>query len=132
MINLRVPLLRLAAVFTLILGFAVLPALLHAAAAPVIVGNWEGSISAGGQSLRIQFHFTEAKDGSLAGTLVSPDQTDQAIAIDKIEFKDPTLHFEIAAIGGAYDGSYDKAKDEITGTWKQGGQALPLNVKRAK
>jgi uncharacterized protein len=124
--------LRLAAIFTLILGFVVLPVLLHAATAPAVVGNWEGSISAGGQSLRIQFHFTQTKEGALVGTLVSPDQSADAIAIDKIEFKDPALHFEIAAIGGSYDGTYDKAKDEISGQWKQGGQSLALTVKRAK
>jgi hypothetical protein len=132
MTNLHTPKLRLAAVFTLILGFAVLPALLHAADAPAIVGNWEGSISVGAQSLRLQLHFTQNKDGALAGTMVSPDQSDQSIAIDKIDFKDPKLHFEITAIGGVYDGSYDKAKDEISGTWQQGGQSLPLNVKRSK
>jgi len=124
--------LRLATIFTLILGFAVLPALLHAAATPAIVGNWEGSIAVGAQSLRIQLHFTQTKEGALTGTLVSPDQGPDAIPIDKIDFKDAALHFEITAIAGTFDGSYDKAKDEISGTWKQSGQSLPLNVKRAK
>src|SRR5882724_543981 len=132
MTNLHTPKLRLAAVCTLILGFAVLPALLHAADAPAIVGNWEGAISVDAQSLRIQLHCMQTKEGALAGTLVSPDQSADAIPMDKIDFKNPILHFEIAAIGGTYDGSYDKAKDEISGTWKQGGQSLPLSVKRAK
>jgi hypothetical protein len=52
--------------------------------------------------------------------------------MDKVDFKDPALHFEITAIGGAYDGSYDKAKDELSGKWQQGGQSLDLNLKRAK
>jgi hypothetical protein len=124
--------LRLATIFTLILGFAVLPALLHAADAPAVIGNWEGAISAGGQSLRIVLHFTQTKDGALAGTLESPDQGAGAMTIDKVEFKDGALHFEMAAIAATYDGTYDKAKGEISGTWKQSGQSLPLNVKRAK
>jgi hypothetical protein len=132
MTNLHASKLRLAAVFTLILGFVVLPALLHAADAPAVVGNWEGSISVGAQSLRIQLHFTQTKEGALAGTMVSPDQSADSIPIDKIDFKVSALHFEITAIGGSYDGTYDKTKDEINGTWKQGGQSLPLNVKRAK
>jgi hypothetical protein len=123
---------RRAVVFTLVLGLAVLPSLLRAADAPAIVGNWEGSISAGGQSLRVLLHFTQTKEGALAATLESPDQGPGAMAIDKIEFKDAALHFEITSIVASYDGSFDKAKDEISGQWKQSGQSLPLNFKRAK
>jgi hypothetical protein len=124
--------LRLAAIFTLILGFAILPALLHAADAPAVVGNWEGAISAGGQSLRIVIHITQSKEGALGGTLESPDQGPGAMAIDKVDFKDAAFHFEITSIAAAYDGTYDKAKDEIAGQWKQSAQTLALNVKRAK
>jgi hypothetical protein len=124
--------LRLAVALTLVLGLAVLPALLQAAAAPAIVGNWEGALSVGAQSLPVQLHFTQAKDGTLTGTLVSPTQSNEAIPMDKVDYKEPTLHFEVPAIAGSYDGSYDKAKDEISGQWKQGGQSLPLVVKRAK
>jgi uncharacterized protein len=132
MTNMHAKKLRLATIFALVLGFAVLPALLHAADAPAIVGNWEGTMSAGGQSFRIVLHFTQTKEGALAATLESPDQGPGAMAIDKVEFKDAALHFEITPIAAAYDGTYDKAKDEISGTWKQSGQAIPLNVKRAK
>lgn len=124
--------LRLATIFTLILGFALLPALIHAADAPAIVGNWEGSMSAGGQSYRIVLHFTQTKEGALAGTLESPDQGPGAMPIDKVEFKDAALHFEMTAISAMYDGSYDKAKDEIAGQWKQSGQTISLSMKRVK
>lgn len=132
MTNICAKKLRLAAIFTFILGFAVLPALLHATDAPVIVGNWEGSISAGGQSLRIVLHITQGKEGALGGTLESPDQGPGAMAIDKVEFKDAALHIELTSIVASYDGTYDKAKDEISGQWKQSGQTLALNLKRAK
>jgi uncharacterized protein len=132
MTTLRTTQFRLAAVFMFIFAIAVLPVLLHAADAPAIVGNWEGSISAGGQSLRIVLHFTQTKEGALAGTLESPDQGAGSMPIDKVEFKDAALHFEMTAIAATYDGSYDKAKDEISGTWKQSGQTLALTVKRVK
>ena len=132
MTNMHAKNFRFATIFALVLAFAVLPALLHAADAPAIVGNWEGTMSAAGQSYRIVLHFTQTKEGALAATLESPDQGPGAMAIDKVEFKDAALHFEITPIAAAYDGTYDKAKDEISGTWKQSGQAIPLNVKRAK
>jgi hypothetical protein len=65
--------LRLISSLMLILAFAVVPAFVSAADAPAIIGNWEGSMSAGGQSFRIQLHFTQSKDGAITGTLVSPD-----------------------------------------------------------
>jgi hypothetical protein len=102
------------------------------AEAPAVVGNWEGAISAGGQSLHLVVHITEAKDNSLSATMDSPDQNSMGIPIDKIEFKDPSLHFEITPIGGIYDGSLNKGKSEIAGHWKQAGQDLELNMKRAK
>lgn len=124
---------RLAMVVAFALTVAALPALLHARpAAPGVVGNWQGALNAGGQSLRIVLHFTQAKDDSLSGSLESPDQGPGTIAMDKIDFKDPTLHFEITSIGGIYDGSVNKDKSEITGHWKQGGQDFELNLKRAQ
>ena len=60
----------------------------------------------------------------------SPDQHVTGMGIDKIEFRDAKLHFEMAQIGGVYDGALDPAKSEITGHWKQGGQDMDLNLKR--
>lgn len=102
---------------------------LFAAPAPV-VGDWNGAIAAGGSSLHIVVHVTQAADGKLAGTLDSPDQGASGIAMTTISFTAPDFHFEIQSIAGTYDGKLDKDNATIIGTWKQAGNELPLTLKR--
>jgi hypothetical protein len=123
-------------------AIAVAPVFLSAASplaivpadAPAIIGNWEGTLSAGGASLRLVVHLTQGKDGALAGTMDSLDQEGaNGMPLSNISYKEPKLHFDLAIEPpGAYDGSYDKDKNEISGHWQQGGQDLTLLLKRAK
>lgn len=123
-------------------AIAVAPAFLSAAPAlttapadgPVVIGNWEGTLSAGGASLRLVVHLTQGKDGALAGTMDSLDQEGaNGLPLSNISYKEQKLHFELAIEPpGAFDGSYDKDKNEISGHWQQGGQDLMLLLKRAK
>jgi len=96
------------------------------------VGTWEGTLDAGAQGqLRVVVHISQAADGTLAATLDSPDQGAKGIPVSKITFKDPDLSFESSAIGGSYQGTMNKERSEIAGTWSQGGGSLPLKFKRA-
>ena len=97
---------------------------------PTIVGDWDGSLNAGGNSLRVVLHVTQGKDGKLTGTLDSPDQGATGIPISSITYKEPALHFEIEKFGAGYDGTMNKEQSEIKGDWKQGGGTLPLVLKR--
>lgn len=102
------------------------------AAAPApVVGDWSGILSAGGTTLRVVVHVTQAADGKLSGALDSPDQGASGIAMTAISFTAPDFHFEIESIGGTYDGKLDKDSATIYGTWKQGGNELALTLKRA-
>lgn len=106
--------------------------LLAAASAPAVVGNWNGALDAGPQGkLHIVVHITQAKDGSLAGTMDSTDQGANGIPITSIAYNAPTLHFECSSINGSYDGKMNQAHSEIDGTWSQGGASLPLNLTHA-
>ncbi len=97
-----------------------------------VLGTWEGTLDAGPQGkLRVVVHISQAADGSLTATMDSPDQGANGIPVSKITFKDPDLSFELAAIGGSYQGTMNKEHSEFTGTWSQGGASLPLKLKRA-
>jgi hypothetical protein len=114
-------------------GLAVLPARAGAEKAPAIVGDWEGTLDAGAQGkLRVVLHVTQAKDGSLAATLDSPDQNATGIPVTTITYKEPALHFESEPIKGSYDGKMNKENAEIAGDWSQSGATLPLVFKRVK
>ena len=115
---------------TLMLGLGI-PAITVAADASPIVGNWEGTLDPGAQpKKRLLVHISAAQDGTLSGTIDYPDQDISGIPITAITYKEPTLHFESNQIQGSYDGTMNKAKSEITGSWKQGGASLSLILKR--
>lgn len=125
----RAPSFRLCLGLMLMLGAAMAPPRTVAADATAIVANWEGTLDPGAQpKKRIVVHISAAQDGSLSGTIDYPDQDTSGILITAITYKEPTLHFE--SNQGFYDGTMNKDKSEITGTWKQGGTPLSLVLKR--
>jgi hypothetical protein len=126
----RASLLGLCLGLTLMIGLSV-PAIMIAADASPIVGNWEGTLDPGAQpKKRLLVHISAAQDGSLSGTIDYPDQASSGILITAITYKEPTLHFESNPNQSLYDGTMNKEGSEITGTWKQGGPSLNLILKR--
>jgi hypothetical protein len=116
-------------------GLVILPLVLLAATGSDVTGNWQGALDAGAQGkLRLIVHISQAKDGSLSGTVDSPDQGALGIPITKITYEGLKLHFECASIPGNahYDGTVSKDKSQITGDWSQSGGTLPLNLTKAK
>jgi hypothetical protein len=126
----RASLLGLCLGLTLMLGWG-MPAITMAADTQPVVGNWEGTLDPGAQpKKRLLVHISVAQDGTLGGTVDYPDQDISGIPITAITYKEPTLHFESNQIQGLYDGTMNKARSEITGSWKQGGASLSLILKR--
>lgn len=122
--------LRCATALIFVLGMVSLVSL--AAAKPAVVGNWNGALDEGGGNiLHLVVHITQAQDGSLTGTLDSLDQNANGIKITTITYKESALHFEVAQVGGTYEGKM-KGNSEIDGTWSQGGGSLTLNLTRNK
>lgn len=97
---------------------------------PNLVGNWQGTLKAGGAELRLVLHITEGEDGSLKATLDSIDQGANGIPVTSIVLKDLKLNLTVESIHGAYEGTVNADATEITGTWSQG-PPLPLDFKRA-
>ncbi|MGZ8844303.1 MAG: alpha/beta fold hydrolase, partial [Pyrinomonadaceae bacterium] len=94
-----------------------------------MIGTWEGTLDAGTAKLKLVLHIDAAKDGALVGRLDSPDQGATDLPIDSLSVADNTLKFEMKSLGATYEGKLDSNGDQITGEFKQGGQALPLNFK---
>jgi predicted aspartyl protease len=106
---------------------ALAPALL-AAPTPALVGNWQGALVNG--TVRVILHISQTADGTFTGTLDSPDQGANDMAISSITYKDSELHFELEKAASSYDGKMSQDNSEIAGQWKQGGASLPLTFKR--
>jgi len=97
-----------------------------------IQGTWLGTIHApGGIALRIQLHIERDPGGALSVKMDSLDQGANGIPVPKASLNDSAFHFEIPGSAITYDGTLNAAKDEITGTFTQGGSPQPLNFKHS-
>jgi hypothetical protein len=92
-------------------------------------GSWEGSLDAGGRTLRLVLKLATGPDGLGQGTLVSVDQGNAEIKIQTITLAAGRLTLFLPTIAGSWDG--ELKGEQLEGTWKQGPGSSPLTFKRA-
>ena len=114
----------------LTIALLLLPAAAAIAGTPDIVGDWQGTLRAGGGELRLVLHIAKADDGSLKSTLDSIDQASNGIPVASTTLKGSSLHLDVVAVFGKYDGNVASDGKRISGTWSQGAD-LPLEFERA-
>ena len=115
----------------LTLAFGITPAPTMAQDTQMIVGDWSGTLNPGGQAKkRIVVHISAAQDGSLRGTIDYPDQDTSGIEVTAITYRKSTLHFESTPSLTVYDGTMSQDNSKISGTIKQAGGSLDLNLTR--
>ncbi|HET8573192.1 MAG TPA: alpha/beta hydrolase [Edaphocola sp.] len=108
------------------LGFSLLfLALSFSANAQSITGDWQGVLNVAGTELPLVFHIKDS-DNILDATMDSPDQNVMNIPVSAITFDDPKLHLEAGNGAIVYEGVL--TGDSITGTFRQNGMTLPLNL----
>ena len=95
-----------------------------------IVGDWRGSLEAGGQTLRLALHVTKDGAGKLGATMDSLDQGAMGMPVDSITVSGNVVKFNLDSIRGIYDGTFSAGK--IAGTWIQSGTSLPLEWRRGE
>ena len=93
-----------------------------------ITGNWQGTLQAGPQKVRIVFKIALEND-KLKATLYTVDRPSAPIATT-ITRDGSTVKMTIPGINGNYEGKLSADGNSIAGTWTQGA-ALPLNLARA-
>jgi hypothetical protein len=96
-----------------------------------VVGTWQGKLANGmGGEIRVVLKIARSAEGALTATMDSPDQNSTGIPVAKVTFEDPKVTLDVAAVKGSYEGTLDATKDEMTGTWRQSGQEIPLVLKK--
>ena len=93
-----------------------------------MTGNWQGTLQAGPQKVRIVFKIGLEND-KLRATLYTVDRPSAPIAAT-ITRDGSTVKMTIPALGGNYEGKLSGDGDSIAGTWTQGAP-LALNLARA-
>ena len=97
-----------------------------------LTGTWQGTLSLpGGRELRTVIKVEKADGAALRATMYSIDQGGQGIPVNPVTLQGTTVKMAMPGIGGSYEGKMEAAGDAITGNWKQGPNALALNLKRA-
>jgi len=94
-------------------------------------GAWQGTLEAGGQKLRLVVTVTKSDAGTYAGKLESLDQG-ATIPIDTVTVNGDAVRLEIMSPAIVFEGVLNKDRTELTGTFTQGDQRLPLTFKRSE
>lgn len=95
-----------------------------------IEGHWEGGISVMGKELDMMVDFNTAKD-SLTASIDIPQQGASGLALVKVSYTAPKVHFELPAgpSVAVFDGALKG--DSITGDFQQSGVAGTFHLVRA-
>jgi len=94
-------------------------------------GSWQGTLEAGGTKLRLALTITKSDAGVYAGKLDSLDQG-AAIPIDTITVNGDAVRWETKSPAIVFEGAMNKERTELTGTFTQAGQQLPLTFNRSE
>jgi hypothetical protein len=108
------------------------PKVVEAKASPAVakafLGTWEGTLE--GPGLRLVLKMSNDAVGAKA-VIVSVDQGGTEIPVSAIDQKDSKLTLVVNMVGGRYEAAIDKEGSELNGTWTQGGNDIPLKLKKA-
>lgn len=93
-----------------------------------LAGNWQGTLQAGQQKVRLVFKIAQDND-KLSAALFTVDRAGPAIAAT-ITRDGSTVKMTVPAANVKYEGKLSADGNSIEGTWTQNG-ALALNLERA-
>jgi dipeptidyl aminopeptidase/acylaminoacyl peptidase len=94
-------------------------------------GSWQGTLDAGGAKLRLALTITKSDAGVYSGKLDSLDQG-ATIPIDTITVNGDAVRWEIKSPAIVFEGTLNKERTELTGTFTQADQPFPLTLKRSE
>jgi len=104
--------------------------LLFGQAAPDVAGTWTGVLGSGSAQLHLTLTITKGSGGEFTAQLNSVDQG-AVLPVDSMTATSDSVHFEIKAISGAYEGKLNADRTEMSGTWTQSpAPGQPLTFKR--
>ena len=90
-----------------------------------ITGSWQGELDFNGMKLPLVLNIKKVKDQYIS-TAKSPKQSDEDILVDKTEFVNNQLTFEIAMLNASYKGEFKT--DHFEGNFVQKSFSVPLHL----
>ncbi len=90
-----------------------------------ITGTWKGELDLGSMKLPLILNIKK-ENNALHSVAKSPKQSDKDIPVDRTEFINNELTFEIKNLNASYNGKF--LTDHFEGLFTQNGHSLPLNL----
>lgn len=101
-------------------------------AAHTLVGNWQATLGAPPNALRLVLRVARGDNGKLSASLVSVDQGgwDDPIPVDSVVLRDSSVALFVSDVGGTYRGVLTDRGATIHGQWTQGNAPERLDFAR--
>jgi hypothetical protein len=96
---------------------------------PDLDGVWEGMFQAGGDAMAVAFNVATLQDKTTI-TVDILEQHAQDIPVNAATVTGQQVRFDVAALGGTFEGALNADHSTMQGTWVQLGKRIPLIVKR--
>lgn len=110
----------------LLLGLILLPA---AAGAQDAKGDWAGTLQVNATvELRLAVHIRATQSGALTGSFDSLDQQALGMPLANLTATAGRLSFDVPAVKGRYEATWNDGTKSWSGTWSQLGQNWPLSL----
>lgn len=93
-----------------------------------LAGDWTGRLDVPNARIHLALHVTRLEDGTLKGTLDSPEEGVKGAALEEIRLDLNLVRFRCKVLDASYFGKI--GGDTITGTLKQRGFAMKLVFQR--
>ncbi len=93
-----------------------------------LAGDWIGRLDVPNARIHLALHVTKLEDGTLKGTLDSPEEGVKGAALEEIRLDLNLVRFRCKVLDASYLGKL--SGDTITGTLKQRGFAMKLIFQR--
>lgn len=94
-------------------------------------GTWSGVLKTLAGELRLVVHFTIHNADSVSATLDSPEQSAFGIPCGRVTLTDDSLHLDVPAVQGSYQGVLS-GDSLISGNWRQMGGKYDLTLTRGE
>lgn len=95
-----------------------------------IAGDWQGTLKADSQDLRVVVQIVKGDGGAWKATMYVLDPTTNAIPVSSVTLDGSKLRLTVDAVHGAYEGTVSADRVSIDGTWTQR-EAVRLQLRRA-
>lgn len=93
-------------------------------------GHWKGDLKVPGQTLTMEFAFTQAAEGTWSGTLHVKGQTPAPMPFGRVTVEGDRLVAEVHAFRATFEAKLSADGKLLNGLWKQNGADLDLVMAR--